>query len=81
MARPQLREITLNPPGIWTGVDVRLLRRHLGITQTTMARILAVNRSTVAHWECGLLPPSDPCCRLLDILDSNPDAFGEGIRV
>ena len=81
MARPNYRTIPLDPPSQWAGTDVRLLRRHLGVSQTTLAALLAVDRCTVTSWERDHRPPSEPCRRLLDILDSNPEAFGEGIRV
>jgi DNA-binding transcriptional regulator YiaG len=77
--RPRTREIPTEPPSTWTGVDVRLLRRHLGLSQTTLASLLAVDRCTVTQWERDHRPPSEPCCRLLDILDSNPEVFGEGV--
>jgi DNA-binding transcriptional regulator YiaG len=79
--RPQLRDLPLEPPSQWTSRDIRLLRRHLGVSQATFAQLLSVDRSTVTHWENDREPVSPPCCRLLDILDSHPEAFGEGIRV
>lgn len=81
MARPRTREVPLEPPSQWTGTDVRLLRRHLGVSQDTLAALLAVDRCTVTQWERDHRPPSEPCRRLLDILDSHPESFGEGIRV
>ena len=80
MPRPTFREVAAPPPSTWTGIDVRLLRRHLGVSQSTLAALLAVDRCTVTQWERDHRPPSEPCRRLLDILDSHPEVFGEGIR-
>jgi DNA-binding transcriptional regulator YiaG len=44
VARPSLRDIPTEPPSQWTGTDVRLLRRHLRVSQTTFARILGVKK-------------------------------------
>lgn len=81
MARPPLRDIPTDPPSQWTGTDVRLLRRHLRISQTTLAHLLSCYRETVSRWERAADQPiaNGPIHRLLDILDSHPEAFGEGL--
>lgn len=80
MPRPPFREVPLDPPSEWLGIDVRLLRRHLGVSQATFARILGVERHVVTGWERDHRHPPGACCRLLDILKSHPEAFGEGVR-
>lgn len=80
MARPVLRDIPTEPPSAWTGTDVRLLRRHLRVSQATFARVLGVERHAVTAWERDRRQPPGSCRRLLDILDSHPEAFGEGLR-
>lgn len=82
MARPRSREVPLDPPSQWTGTDVRLLRRHLGVSQATLAHLLGCYRETISDWErAGGQPIANgPVHRLLDILDCCPEAFGAGVR-
>ena len=56
------------PAGVYSGEDVKKIRRHHGMSQTDLAAYLNVSVKTVEAWECGTRNPSGPVCRLLDLL-------------
>jgi len=52
----------------WDRVRVRALRRHLGITQTEMARRLGTRQQTISEWEKGMYLPRGASSTLLSIV-------------
>jgi DNA-binding transcriptional regulator YiaG len=42
---------------LWNGELIRALRRHMGLNQTEMARVLSVRQQTVSEWETGVYLP------------------------
>lgn len=52
-----------------TPADRAAIRRMSGLSQEDLARILGVNRSTLARWELGtLIPPAEIAERYLELL-------------
>jgi len=39
-------------------MDIKDLRKHMGITQADFAKILGVSRLTIIRWEAGYFSPS-----------------------
>ena len=52
----------------WEASVVQALRRHLGLSQTSMAEELGVRQQTVSEWETGLYRPRGASARLLGII-------------
>ncbi len=53
---------------------LKLLRAERRMTQSTLANILGVPRSTVANWESGLRrPPTSMCIKLCKFFDVTAD--------
>jgi DNA-binding transcriptional regulator YiaG len=44
----------------WTPANVRALRRHIGLNQDELARVLQVRRVTISGWENGYTYPRRP---------------------
>ncbi len=53
---------------VWDGVNVRALRRHLGLTQAEMARRLGTRQQTISEWEKGMYQPRGASSTLLSIV-------------
>lgn len=48
-----------------TPMGLRRIRRELGLTQEQLAKVLGVDRVTVARWETGVRAISEPVARLV----------------
>lgn len=60
----------------WTARDIRVLRLKLGVSQTTMAAMLGVNRVSLTKWENGSdLIERESIHRLLSLLETAPELF------
>ncbi len=52
----------------WDAERIRLLRRHLQLTQRELARELNARQQTVSEWETGQYRPRGPSARLLTLI-------------
>lgn len=52
----------------WDGVSVRALRRHLGLSQQSMADELGTRQQTISEWERDVYRPRGASARLLTII-------------
>ena len=76
-----VRTVELNlQPRIYTGDDVKKVRKMLGLSQPLFARFLGVTVGAVRSWENGGKKPSNMACRFLDEISFRPEAFRERIR-
>lgn len=55
-------------PYTWDAQRIRLLREHLGITQTQMADELQVRQQTISEWEVGIHMPHRSTQKLLSMV-------------
>ena len=53
---------------LWTGVRVRALRRHLGLTQSQLAEALGTRQQTISEWETELYRPRGTSATLLTFI-------------
>lgn len=68
-----------SPTMEWTAETIRLLRQHLGETQTTFGERLGVSRvQTISEWELGKNAPGKRTQRLLDVI-ANDAGFTQRI--
>lgn len=61
-------------------VDVRAVRRKLGMSQDRFARSFGVSAATVRNWEQGRRRPEGPARVLLAIIDREPNAVRRMLR-
>ena len=52
----------------WGPGTLRALRRHLGLTQSEMARELGTRQQTISEWERGLYSPRGTSRTLLRVV-------------
>lgn len=52
----------------WDKNRVRALRRHMGLTQAELARLLGTRQQTISEWETGAYKPRGTSAMLLDIV-------------
>lgn len=52
---------------VWTGDKIRRIRKHLGISQEKLAKLLGCRQQTVSDWELGLYQPGNAYQQVLSI--------------
>jgi putative transcriptional regulator len=62
-----LRKIDAIPPHL-SPKDIRQLRQQTGMSQSEFARALNVSTIIVSRWERGVIQPSGPSFKLLDLV-------------
>lgn len=60
-------------------VDVRAIRRRLGLTQAEFARRFGFSPGSVRNWEQGHRTPQGPARVLLRVIDREPDAVNRAL--
>ena len=61
-------------------VDVRTLRRDLGLSQSEFAARFGFAPATVKNWEQGRTQPDGPARVLLAVIAYHPDAVEDALR-
>ena len=52
----------------WHAESIRALRRHLGLSQSALARELGIRQQTVSEWETGMYRPRGASVTILTLL-------------
>jgi putative transcriptional regulator len=71
----ELRSYTLPGP-----IDVRAIRKKVGMSQSEFASAFALNRRTLQEWEQGKTAPDIAVRAYLTVIDRNPEAVVEALR-
>lgn len=61
-------------------IDVRRIRKKLGMTQATFARIFGFSLATLRHWEQQKRTPEGPARAYLTVIDRQPDVVRKALR-
>lgn len=62
-------------------VDVRAIRKRLGMTQSAFAMRYGFSKGAVADWEQGRKHPENAARVLLRVIEMRPDAVAEALEV
>lgn len=62
-------------------IDVRRIRRKLGLTQRQFAASFGFNINTLRHWEQGRRVPEGPTRAYLMVIDREPQAVAKALRI
>jgi putative transcriptional regulator len=62
-------------------IDVRRIRRKLGLTQQEFATRFGFNINTLRHWEQGRRVPEGPTRAYLIVIDREPQAVAKALRI
>lgn len=62
-------------------VDVKAIRRKLGMTQQTFAARFGFSINMLRHWEQGKREPEAPARAYLLVIDRAPDAVQKALRI
>ena len=62
--------IKLNPR-----LDVKMVRKNLGMTQRDFALSLGISLATLRHWERGDRKPHGPALILLNLVEKEPNTI------
>ena len=65
--------VTVRPAPKYAASDIKNIRIKLGFTQGNLASVLSVSTKTVEAWEAGTNTPTGPSCRLLGMMDADPE--------
>jgi putative transcriptional regulator len=71
----QLRSFTLPGP-----LDIKAIRKKVGMSQSEFATAFALNRRTLQEWEQGNASPDNAVRACLTVIDRNPQAVVEALR-
>ncbi len=71
-----VRMTTVEVPAI----DVRAMRRRLGLSQTEFAAKFGFQPATLRNWEQGRTCPEGPARVLLAVIARHPDAVEDALR-
>jgi len=55
-------------------VDIKKIRQRAGVSQSSFARMIGVNKRTLQNWEQGTRKPRGPAQALLRVFVENPKA-------
>ena len=61
-------------------IDVRAIRKKLGMTQDAFAQEFGFSVNTLRHWEHGKRVPEGPTRAYLLVIDRNPKAVQKALR-
>lgn len=62
-------------------VDVKAIRRKLGMTQKTFAARFGFSINTLRHWEQGKRDPEGPARAYLLVIDRAPETVQKALRI
>ena len=62
-------------------IDVKAIRRRLGMTQQEFATKFGFSVNTVRHWEQGRRVPEGPTRAYLLVIDRQPKAVQKALRI
>jgi putative transcriptional regulator len=62
------------------GIDVKRIRRRLGLTQAAFARAYGLSLDAVKNWETGRRVPDRSAVTLLTVIERNPKAVLRALR-
>ncbi len=67
----------MNDTMVWNGEQIKVLRRHMGLTQAEFAERLGVRQATVSEWEKGIHAPSRAMSKYLTIVSKQAEFYKE----
>lgn len=80
-ARFTMRRVELElEPRAFSSDDVRDLRGRFQASQVVFAHLLGVKVGTLRRWEQGTQQPPPMSCRLMELMDDDPDHFIERLE-
>ena len=79
-AKGRNRKIRVHLVQVPGPVDVRKVRRRLGMSQGEFAAQFGINPATLRNWEQGRRQPEGPARVLLNIIDREPDAVQRALQ-
>ena len=62
-------------PPKYSKTKIKKIRSGLGLSHSVFASIFGVTASAVQHWEQGLRSMPAPACRLLDLIEKDPNTI------
>jgi DNA-binding transcriptional regulator YiaG len=65
-------------PDMWTGEEIKALRKSLNLTQPAFSEALGVSETYVSYLENGKREPSKTLCLLLDSLKTKTEKGVKG---
>lgn len=63
----------IKAPPKYSKTKIKKIRSELGLSQALFSTIFGVSVSAVQHWEQGLRSMPKSACRLLDLIEKDPD--------
>ena len=68
--KAKVKTYMIMPVKEYSNVEIKEIRKKVGMTQSVFASYMGVSKKTVKAWESGRTHPTGPAFRLLDILEA-----------
>lgn len=69
--------VEIEPLKEYTAPKIKAIRTNIGYSQKLFADYLGVSTKTVEAWEAGKNKPSGIACRILSMLETDPDVTNQ----
>lgn len=66
-------KVTIKPALKYSAGEIKRIRNKLNLSQSKFAKVMSVSIKTVEAWEAGTNTPTGPSCRLLEMIDTDPE--------
>ena len=67
--KAKVQTYMIMPVKEYSNVEIKEIRKKVGMTQSVFASYMGVSKKTVEAWEGGRTHPTGPAFRLINILD------------
>lgn len=65
-------KVTVTPADDFSPKEIKAVRNKLNMTQRTFASVIGVSAKTVEAWETGTNKPMKTACRLISMINADP---------
>jgi len=80
LPKPSRGEIELKSYTLPGPIDIKAIRKKVGMSQSEFAVAFALNRRTLQEWEQGKTSPDNAVRAYLTVIDRNTQAVVEALR-
>lgn len=70
-------KVTVTPADDFSPKEIKAVRNKLNMTQRTFASVIGVSTKTVEAWETGTNKPMKTACRLISMINTDPQILAK----
>lgn len=73
--RLKTKSLSIKKLPSYTSIEIKAIRKHAYLTQSSLADLLGVSKKTIEAWESGKNKPNGSSLRLLQLLSQDSDSI------